>query len=98
MSCHDEFVALFKEIDDLPYLDAVLKETLRLSPAVHSTVRVSMMDDEIPLSQEMKMRDGSSTNVFKVRKGQWIHIPFEACNIDKSIWGEDAWEFKWVLS
>jgi cytochrome P450 len=98
VSCHEEFEALFREIDDLPYLDAVLKETLRLSPAVHTTVRVAMMDDEIPLSQEMKMRDGSTTKVFRVKKGQWIHIPLEACNIDKAIWGEDAWEFKLVRS
>ena len=92
----EEMIALFNSIDSLPYLDAVLKESLRLSPSVHSTIRVAMMDDEIPLSEEMKMRDGSVENVFRVKKGQWIHIPLEASNIDRAIWGEDAWEFKYV--
>jgi cytochrome P450 len=94
----EEMIALFDSIDSLPYLDAVLKESLRLSPSVHSTIRVAMMDDEIPLSEEMKMRDGSVENVFRVKKGQWIHIPLEASNIDRAIWGEDAWEFKYVTT
>lgn len=90
----EETTSLFNAIDSLPYLDAVLKETLRLSPPAHSTIRVAMVDDEIPLSEEMKMRDGSVETVFKVKKGQWFHIPLEASNIDKAMWGEDAWEFK----
>jgi cytochrome P450 len=89
-------IALFNSVDSLPYLDAVLKESLRLSPSVHSTIQVATMDDEIPLLEEMKMRDGSVETVFRVKKGQWIHIPLEACNIDQAIWGEDAWVFKYV--
>jgi hypothetical protein len=94
----EEMIALFNSIDSLPYLDAVLKESLRLSPSVHSTIRVAMMGDEIPLSEEMKMRDSSVENVFRMKKGQCIHIPLEASDIDRAIWGEDVWEFKYVTT
>jgi cytochrome P450 len=94
VSGDEELVSLFNEIDSLPFLDMVLKETLRLSPSVHSTVRVAMVDDEIPLSEAMVMRDGSVQTVCKVKKGQWIHIPLEASNTDRAIWGDDAWDFK----
>ncbi|KAG8830070.1 hypothetical protein FRC17_005491 [Serendipita sp. 399] len=94
VSGEDEMLALFQSIDSLPFLDAVIKESLRLSPSVHSTIRVAMVDDEIPLSEAIVMRDGRVEKTLKVTKGQWIHIPLEAVNIDKTIWGEDAWEFK----
>lgn len=90
----EEIIAHFNAIDRLPYLDAVMKETIRLAPSIHSTIRVAMTDDEIPLSEEMIMRDGSIEKTFKVKKGQWIHLPLEATSIDRTIWGEDAWEFK----
>jgi hypothetical protein len=93
----DEIMAHFDAIDHLPYLDAVMKETVRLSPSVHSTVRVAMTDDEIPLSEDMIMRDGTIEKTFKVKKGQWIHLPLEATSVDRTIWGEDAWEFRQVL-
>jgi len=93
----DEIVAHFDAIDRLPYLDAVMKETVRLAPSIHSTIRVAMADDEIPLSEEMIMRDGKVEKTFKVKKGQWIHLPLEATSVDRTIWGEDAWEFKYVV-
>lgn len=32
-----------------------------------------------------------------VKKGQEIDIPVLGVNLDKSLWGEDAMEFKYVL-
>jgi hypothetical protein len=31
-----------------------------------------------------------------VPKGCFVHVPVEAFNLDKEIWGEDAWKFKYV--
>lgn len=90
----EEMVELYKAIDSLPWLDAIIKETLRLSPSVHSSIRVAMVDDEIPLVKPMVMRDGTTSSTLKVKRGQWIHLPYEACNVDREIWGDDAWEFK----
>jgi cytochrome P450 len=37
------------ELMELPYLDAVVRETLRLHAPVPSTVRVAMKDDILPV-------------------------------------------------
>ena len=35
--------------------------------------------------------------IYRVRKGQPITIPIDLINRDKSIWGDDAAEFKLVF-
>jgi cytochrome P450 len=85
---------LWNQLDELPYLQNVIRESLRLIPPVHSSIRVAMKDDEIPTSEAVKMRDGSVKWGVKVKKGQLIHIPVESMALDKSVWGEDAWYFK----
>lgn len=39
------------ELDSLPYLDAVVKEGLRMHPAIPGTMRVAEKDDIIPLEK-----------------------------------------------
>lgn len=39
------------ELSALPYLDAVVRETLRIYSAVPATIRVAMKDDVIPLER-----------------------------------------------
>lgn len=85
---------LWSALDDLPYLNNVIREALRVIPPVHSSIRVAMQDDEIPTSEAIKMRDGSVKYGIKIAKGQFIHIPVESMNVDKGVWGEDAWIFK----
>ena len=46
------------ELNALPYLDAVVRETLRLHAAVPSTIRIAMHDDVIPLSKPIVDRNG----------------------------------------
>ncbi|KAG8985224.1 hypothetical protein FRB94_006018 [Tulasnella sp. JGI-2019a] len=73
-----------RDIASLPFLDAVVKESLRIAAPVHSTLRVATCDDTIPTE------DGVGV---KINKGEFIHLPYEALNMAKEIWGEDAWEF-----
>ena len=42
----------------LPYLDAVVRETLRLYPAVPGTIRIAMQDDVIPLNEDFVDKNG----------------------------------------
>lgn len=46
------------ELSALPYLDAVVRETMRVHAAVPSTIRVAVKDDIIPLSQPYTGTDG----------------------------------------
>lgn len=98
---NDEISSLYNIISELPYLDNVVKETLRLIPPVHSSIRVATQDDEVPTSSPMKFRgpDGTvaeETRSVRVPKGSFVHVPIEAFNLDKEVWGPSAWEFKYA--
>lgn len=81
-------------IDALPYLDGVLRETLRLGSPVHGFLRTPVQDEDIPVSSPIKLRDGREVTSIRVRKGTYIHIPIEGLNMSEDIWGADALEFK----
>lgn len=86
--------AVFAFIDSLHLLGNVVNEGLRLVSPVHSTLRVAMRDDEIPTGEPVKMKDGTTKWSVKILKGQFVHIPMEGFNLDRSAWGPDAWEFR----
>lgn len=91
-----EIESLHNNLSNLPYLNNVVRESLRLVPPVHSSLRVATQDDEVPTSYPIRLRDGSISpnDTIKLRKGCFVHVPVEAFNLDQEIWGEDAWEFK----
>ncbi|TFY66204.1 hypothetical protein EVG20_g4878 [Dentipellis fragilis] len=80
-------------VDALPFLDGVVRETLRLSPPVHGTIRVATADDHIPLSQGTILRDGTATTHIRIKKGSYVHIPIEGLNTSTDVWGDDARQF-----
>ncbi len=88
---------LHTALDELPYLNNVIRENIRVIPPVHSSIRVATKDDEIPTSEAIRMKDGSIKWGVKIRKGQFVHLPVESMNLDKGVWGEDAWNFKCVM-
>jgi len=81
------------DLNGLPYLDAVVRETLRLYPGAPNVARVATRDDCIPLSKPFTDRKGIAHNEIRIRKSQSITIPIAVINRDKSIWGEDSTEF-----
>ncbi|KAL0956015.1 hypothetical protein HGRIS_002190 [Hohenbuehelia grisea] len=91
-------------LDTLPYLDAVVRETLRICPTVHGTIRMATQDDEIPISHPVHMRDGrivGKGETIRIRKGSYIHVPIEGLNYSEEIWGKDARTFnpdRWLSS
>jgi len=82
------------DLNGLPYLDAVVRETLRLYSPVSIVARTAGKDDFIPLSKPFTDRKGNVRHEIRVRKGQTIFIPISLINRDKSIWGDDSMEFK----
>jgi len=100
------------QLNALPYLDMVVRETLRVHAPVPSTIRVAVEDDILPLNTPVTDRKGQVhefiryvpkhpkltfidfCSVCRVKKGQTMVIPILVMNRNKSIWGEDAKEFK----
>ena len=97
----DEVGRLYARVADAPYLENVVRESLRLIPPVHSSARVATRDDVLPAGTPVRTRmpDGSVREVREVRvpKGAFIHVPVEGFNLDKEVWGSDAWAFKCVF-
>ncbi|KAF9255031.1 cytochrome P450 [Marasmius fiardii PR-910] len=75
------------QLNELPYLDAFVKEVLRLYPPVPVTSRTALKDDVIPLW-------GESYRTIKVKKGTNIAMSIVSVNRDKELWGEDAEDFR----
>ena len=53
------------ELNGLPYLDAVVRETLRVHAPVPSTMRVATEDDILPLNEPVKDKNGNVLNGIK---------------------------------
>ncbi|KIO26747.1 hypothetical protein M407DRAFT_74068 [Tulasnella calospora MUT 4182] len=82
------------ELNALPYLDAVVRETLRLNSALDITPRCAGQDTSIPVSTPYIDRNGVERMEISIGAGEEIIIPISLINRDKEIWGEDADEFK----
>ncbi|KAJ7241311.1 cytochrome P450 [Mycena haematopus] len=82
------------ELNSLPYLEAVVREMMRVHAPVVNTQRMAMQDDILPLAKPYIDKDGNAHDSLPIPKGQRIHIPILAINTDKEIWGEDAGEFR----
>ena len=98
----DEIESLHSTLAGLPFLHNVSRESLRLIPPVHSSLRVATQDDEVPTSYPVHIEKADGSVVVEegrsvsVPKGSFVHVPVEAFNLDKEMWGDDAWEFKYV--
>ncbi|KAG8743100.1 hypothetical protein FRC10_000400 [Ceratobasidium sp. 414] len=82
------------DLDKLPYLDNVVRESLRVHPPAPSTVREAAQDVHIPVSKSFKDRYGVERTHITLQKGDSIFIPILSMNRDKDIWGDDAGEFR----
>ncbi|KAJ7447777.1 cytochrome P450 [Mycena galericulata] len=83
-----------EELNALPYLENVVRETMRVHSPVVFTQRMAMEDDVLPLSKPYIDKEGKAHDSLPIGKGQMIHIPILAVNTDKETWGEDALEFR----
>ncbi|KAI0633801.1 cytochrome P450 [Trametes polyzona] len=82
------------ELLSLPYLDGVVRETLRLHSAVGMLIRVATKDAVLPLSEPFTDRYGKTQHEIRIAKGNEVVIPILALHRSKAIWGEDALEFR----
>lgn len=82
----------------LPFLDAVVRESLRVLAPVSNTVREAAVDDVIPLSEPIVSRDGKELKEITVAAGETVFVGILNMNRAEEIWGQDAAKFRCVLS
>ncbi|KAI0640363.1 cytochrome P450 [Trametes meyenii] len=80
----DTDAPMMNEHNALPYLDCVVRESLRMHAPVPRTERIAIRDIVVPLDTPFK----------DVLKGCIVNIPILAIHRSKTVWGEDALKFK----
>ncbi|TFK64221.1 cytochrome P450 [Pluteus cervinus] len=83
----------FEEIMGLPWLDAVMKETLRLYPPVPFVRRTAIKERTIPYSKSGSLDDDEITAVM-IPEGTTIFVSIAGSNRLESVWGPDAKEWR----
>ncbi|KAH9890480.1 cytochrome P450 [Cubamyces lactineus] len=84
----------YDEVMELPYLDAVCRETLRRYTPIRGIFRTVRKDGILPLSTPIRGLDGSPVDAVPVTQGMLVFTDTETSNCNKDIWGEDAYEWK----
>ena len=77
------------DLQNLTYLQAVLKETLRLNPSLGLLERVALRDTTIPSGE-----DGSESTPYMIKKGATVIISIYDLQRRKDLWGNDANDFR----
>ncbi|WFC97991.1 hypothetical protein MYAM1_000712 [Malassezia yamatoensis] len=81
----DEYRDLtLEELDSLPYLDACVRESLRLHGVVHTTSRMATERDVIPCSDGRRIL---------IEKDTVVMLPLAAISQNPDLWGKDAGTF-----
>ncbi|KAF4574287.1 hypothetical protein EYR40_005996 [Pleurotus pulmonarius] len=81
-------------IEGLVWLNAFLKETLRLHPGLPMSDRIASTDAVIPVSQPIITSTGEKITEVRVPKGTLVHVATASANRLAYVWGPDAHEFK----
>ncbi|KAI8986789.1 cytochrome P450 [Trametes punicea] len=84
----------YDALQALPYLDAVVKETLRFYTTGPTNHRQAYRDTTLPLSTPTRGTDGKLMSSVPVPKGTIVVISLSSCNRNKALWGPDADEWK----
>ncbi|KAF7288947.1 hypothetical protein MIND_01411100 [Mycena indigotica] len=82
------------ELNRLPFLEKVVRETLRLHAPALFMQRTAMTDDVLPLERPVVDAAGAEHWSLPIVKGQTVHLPIWGVNTDVDIWGADALEFR----
>ncbi|KAF7342535.1 Cytochrome P450 [Mycena sanguinolenta] len=80
--------------DNMPLLNAFIKETLRVYPVGAFEERIATQDTVIPLAYEIQTTTGKIINQIPVSKGQVLHVAIASYQRLESHWGEDAHKFR----
>lgn len=88
-----------QDLESMPYLNAVVKEILRLHPSAAFVQRVAGSDDVLPLSRSIISETGENLPEVLIPKGTTIFASIAAYNRTVEIFGQDAHCFnpnRWI--
>ena len=68
------------DMDQMPYLQAVIKETLRVHPLIPHMFRGALKDDVLPLSKPLRTRSGKMLSEIPIAKGTRVVMSVAAYN------------------
>ncbi|KAJ7264791.1 cytochrome P450 [Mycena rebaudengoi] len=80
--------------DNLPLLNAFIKETLRMYPAESIAQMMALEATSLPLTYGLTTTSGEKITELPIPKGQVIYLAIGSYNRLESIWGPNAHEFK----
>ncbi|KAF8202631.1 cytochrome P450 [Mycena galopus ATCC 62051] len=80
--------------DNMPVLNAFIKESLRMYPAEAISERMAVEDTTIPLTEGITTSTGEHLSHLIVGKGQIVSLAVASYQRLESRWGKDAHEFK----
>jgi cytochrome P450 len=78
----------------LPYLDAVVRETLRVYPPSSLLSRTARQTTTLPLQFPVVSSTGEEVSSVVVPEGTTLIISILAANHNKAVWGDDASEWR----
>ncbi|CAA7267234.1 unnamed protein product [Cyclocybe aegerita] len=83
----------YEELRNLPLLDSVIRETLRMHPPIHSVVRYVRDDVIVPATLSSPSEDG----VYVVPRGNYVLASPVISQTDPTIWkNADTWDpYRW---
>ncbi|EIM87127.1 cytochrome P450 [Stereum hirsutum FP-91666 SS1] len=84
----------YDTLQELPLLEGVCRETLRVFPPLTYIPRIARKDTVLPLSSPLRLNDGTTVNEIVTPKNTSIFVGIKAINTDVGIWGPDATEWK----
>ncbi|EGO03006.1 hypothetical protein SERLA73DRAFT_84927 [Serpula lacrymans var. lacrymans S7.3] len=84
----------FDDLMNLPYLDAICRETLRLYPPVGGVSRTTRKDVILPFSAPVRGADGKAIHEILIPNNTNVLVSILSSNRNPELWGEDALEWK----
>ncbi|TYJ53845.1 hypothetical protein B9479_005532 [Cryptococcus floricola] len=83
----------FETLDNLPYLEAVIRECLRFFPAASFVYRHATENATVPLGTPVIGKNGKLMTEFEMDTVNLLFIPVRAVNTSPTLWGPDAESF-----